>query len=262
VDGARRSVTLVDVPVAPLIALRLMTYNLNYANPDVATTLDVIADADADVVLLQEVSPEWRDALEHRFAARFPHRSFRVSARMAGGLGVLSKLPIEREDVWGPPVGTGAWFPAARMVLATPFGALQLVNVHLRPALDQGSWVRGFMVTPPLRKAEIEAHWKRVDYSLPTIVAGDFNEDATGLAIDYLQRHGMSRVSTTGPTTWHYEASVRGTPTDLLKMDIDHVMIDGHLTARDGHVMDAGTSDHRPVVVTIAPKPAAPSGAP
>jgi endonuclease/exonuclease/phosphatase family metal-dependent hydrolase len=34
----------------------------------------------------------------------------------------------------------------------------------------------------------------------------------------------------------------------------DHVVIDHHLTARDAHVLDAGTSDHRPVVVTIGPR--------
>jgi hypothetical protein len=31
-------------------------------------------------------------------------------------------------------------------------------------------------------------------------------------------------------------------------------LIDGSLTASDGKVLDAGTSDHRRVVVTIAPK--------
>jgi endonuclease/exonuclease/phosphatase (EEP) superfamily protein YafD len=37
-------------------------------------------------------------------------------------------------------------------------------------------------------------------------------------------------------------------------MDIDHVMIDGRLTAGEARVLDAGTSDHRPVVVTISAK--------
>jgi endonuclease/exonuclease/phosphatase (EEP) superfamily protein YafD len=41
---------------------------------------------------------------------------------------------------------------------------------------------------------------------------------------------------------------------DLLKLDIDHVMIDSRLSAGEARVLDAGTSDHRPVVVTIAPR--------
>jgi endonuclease/exonuclease/phosphatase (EEP) superfamily protein YafD len=94
-----------------------------------------------------------------------------------------------------------------------------------------------------------------MDFQLPTIVAGDFNEDVSGRAIDFLARHGMTRVPTSGPTTWHYETtSGSGRTHDLLKLDIDHVMIDGHFVASDAHVLDAGASDHRPVVVTIAPK--------
>jgi endonuclease/exonuclease/phosphatase (EEP) superfamily protein YafD len=57
-------------------------------------------------------------------------------------------------------------------------------------------------------------------------------------------------VPTSGPKSWRY---VRDN-VEVLKLDIDHVMIDGNLTARDAHVIDAGASDHRPVVVTIAPK--------
>ncbi|MBC7976427.1 MAG: endonuclease/exonuclease/phosphatase family protein [Myxococcales bacterium] len=237
----------------PLLFL-LMTYNLDYRNPDVPATLDAIEAVNADVVLLQEVSAPWRDALRTRFAKQYPHHVFHVDARQAGGLAVLSKLPIERDELWAPPPGTGAWFPAERLVVTTPFGPVQLLNVHLRPALDRGSWVRGFMTTPDVRRAEITAHWGRLDPALPTIVAGDFNEDPTGRAVDYLTTRGLARIPTSGPTTWHYQVTSRNKSVDLLKMDIDHVMIDGRLVASDAHVRAAGTSDHRPVVVTIGLK--------
>jgi vancomycin resistance protein VanJ len=247
---------VVPVPAADArrSALRLMTYNLNYANPDFASTLDAIAAADADVVLLQEVSERWRDALLERFTTAYPHRAFRIHMRMAGGLAVLSKLPLAREELWAPPAGTGAWFPAERLVVTTPFGALQLLNVHLRPALDRGSWIRGYMTTREVRRKEIEAHWRNLDRQAPTIVAGDFNEDPSGRAIGFLARQGMARVPTTGPTTWRYRTTSGRIAFDLLKVDIDHVMIDDRLVASDARVLDAGTSDHRPVVVTIAPK--------
>ena len=62
-------------------------------------------------------------------------------------------------------------------------------------------------------------------------------------------------MPTSGPTTWHYEKMVKGQPWDLLKMDIDHVLVDtAHFTTTNAHVMDAGHSDHRPVVVTIQTK--------
>lgn len=232
--------------------MRLLTYNLEYGNANVAATLDAIVQADADVALLQEVDAAWRDALETCFADRYEFRSYRLHHRRAGGLATLSRLPIERDDLWHPPPGTGAWFPAARTLVASPFGTLQLLNVHLRPAIEDGSWFRGFMTTPPIRRAEIDAHWQQLDETLPTIVAGDFNEDPTGLAVDYLERRGMKRVATTGPRTWRYAAVIRNTTWDVIKMDIDHVMLDARLVATDGRVLDAGTSDHRPVVATIA----------
>ncbi len=232
-----------------------MTYNLNYGNPNVAATLDAIATADVDVVLLQEITTEWREALEERFLAQYPFRVYRIHTRGAGGLAVLSKLEIQREELLPTPRHVGAWFPAERLVVDAPFGPLQILNVHLRPALDQGSWIRGYLTTPPVRKKEIEAHWKQIDYQLPTIVAGDFNEEPTGEALAYLAQHGMTRIATSGPTTWHYEQTYGGRTMDLLKLDIDHVMLDSHLVGSDAHVLDAGTSDHRPVVVTITRKP-------
>ena len=234
----------------PLL-LRLMTYNVNYGNPDPRSSLDAIAKADADIVLLQEITTEWRGLLEKRFKDVYPYRVYHTGG--AGGIAALSKHPITKDDLWHPR-GTGAYFPAQRLIVDSPFGPLQLLNVHLRPAIDGGSWIRGFMTTPPVRRREIEAHWKKIDAKLPTIVAGDFNEDPDGLAIEYLAGYGLARVPTSGPRTWHYEKVVKGKPWDLLKMDIDHVLVDPRFEAKDAHVMDAGTSDHRPVVVTIHPK--------
>jgi len=231
-----------------------MTYNLNYANTNFRATLDAITAADVDVVLLQEVSERWRDALVARFATVYPHRAFRLHTRMAGGLAVLSRLPLALEELWAPPAGTGAWFPAERLVVTAPFGPLQLLHVHLRPARDRGSWIRGYVTTRPVRRKEIEAHWHRLDRRVPTIVAGDFNEHPTGRAIGYLAAQGMTRVPTSGPPTWRYQLRSAGITVDLLRANIDHVMIDAQLAATEGRVLDAGTSDHRPVVVTIAPR--------
>lgn len=233
-------------------SLRLMTYNVNYGNPDPKSALDAIARADADIVLLQEITFEWKRVLAERFATQYPHTMYRIHTRAAGGLAVLSKLPIQAEELFASP--ERGWFPAERLVFEAPFGALQVLNVHLRPAIDGGSWIKGFMTTPPLRRREIESYWKRMVKDLPTIVAGDFNEDPTGRAISFLTKQGLSRVDTKGPTTWHYEVTNRGQTSDLLKLDIDHVMVDRRLSARDGTVLDEGASDHRPVIVTIEPR--------
>jgi len=245
------------VVVSPAIAradaraLRLMTFNVNYGNPSPTEALDTIEDADVDVVLLQEVTSEWKRLLQARFQTRYPHQVYRIHSRAAGGLAVLSKVPISAEEVIPSP--ERGWFPAQRLVVDTTFGALQILNVHLRPAIDGGSWIKGFMTTPPLRRREIETYWRKLAKNLPTVIAGDFNEDMTGQAISYLTKQSLSRVATQGPTTWRYQVHGTSGVSDLLKLDIDHVMIDKQLKASDALVIDAGASDHRPVVVTIAP---------
>lgn len=225
-------------------ALRVMTYNLNYANPDVPGTLDAIAAEDADVLLLQEVGTMWEDALAKRFAKAYPHQIYRLHERTPGGLAVLSKVAITKEELLPAPPKT--WFPAQRIVLDTPLGPLQILNVHLRPAIDRGSWIIGYRTTPPLRLAQVKAFFPKLAKDLPTIVAGDFNELPEGVAVQFLAKQGLARVPTTGPTTWHYPP--------ILAMDIDHVLIDGHFIASNAHVVDAGASDHRPVLVTLAKK--------
>jgi endonuclease/exonuclease/phosphatase (EEP) superfamily protein YafD len=231
--------------------LRLVTYNVNFANPDVEASLSAIAAADADVVLLQEITADWQRALARRFAHQYPHQLFHLHVRAPGGLAVLSKHALRGDLMLPSPNRT--WFPAEFVVVAGPFGPVQILHVHLRPAIDGDSWLKGFITTPPLRRKEIESYWPRLAHDVPTIVAGDFNEDATGSALAFLAARGLTRIATSGPNTWHYEVTSRGRTSDGLAADVDHVLVDGSLVGRDGRVLDSGTSDHRPVVVTIAP---------
>lgn len=254
----RTLVLAVAILVVPSVAtaepgaLRVMSYNLNYANPDFAGTMDAIAAADVDVILLQEVGKAWEDALAKRFAKRYPHQVFRLHDRTPGGLAVLSKLRITSEEL--VPAPPKSWFPAQLVVVDSSFGKVQVLNVHLRPAIDRGSWIRGYQTTPAIRLAQIEAFWPRLAPKLPTVIVGDFNEEPSGSAVEFLGKKGLARVPTQGPTTWHYARTVGKRAISLLSMDIDHVMIDSGLTAVDAHVVDAGASDHRPVIVTLNKK--------
>ena len=137
-----------DLGVLCLVcALRVATYNVNYAG-DHDAVLAAIADTDADVVLLQETTPSWERALRRRFGDRYPHMSFHHWRRSAGGLAVLSRHPIDADELIPP---AASWFPAQRAVIAAPGGPVQVLHVHLRPAIDHGDWVRGFFSTPPIK---------------------------------------------------------------------------------------------------------------
>jgi endonuclease/exonuclease/phosphatase family metal-dependent hydrolase len=242
------------LPPAPVGApsLRVLSFNINYGVGHDPPNIDAVAEADADLVLLQETTDESEAAFREALADRYPHMLFRECCN-AGGLGVLSKHPI-REDTWiEPSVG---WFPAWRVVVDTPLGPVQALDVHLRPPMsDGGSWVAGYFTTRDDRREEIAAFWPALDHELPTIVAGDFNEDAQGRAIAFLAGHGLrSALPQVQPRakTWHWQTRL-----GELRMMLDHVVYGPGLELRAAEVMDRGTSDHFPVLVVLGAAPVA-----
>jgi endonuclease/exonuclease/phosphatase family metal-dependent hydrolase len=221
--------------------VKLIVFNVNCPpsgtskgrrNPALADTLAAIPDA--DVVLLQEIA--------HDAPRSYPYRAVHADARAAGGLAVLSRLPIELDELI--PTAPDGWFPAQRLII----GGVQILHVHLRPALDEHGWATGYMSTPPIRLRQIQTYWNAVVPDPPAIVAGDFNEEPTGTTVGFLAAQGLARVVPDGPKTWHYVRDGR----EVLALDIDHVMIDRRLRAEGARVLDVGSSDHRPIEVTIS----------
>jgi endonuclease/exonuclease/phosphatase family metal-dependent hydrolase len=241
-------------PVPPERSLKVMTYNVNYGIAGDAETIDVIRGGGADVVLLQETTPGWQRALDAAFGEAYPHRAFHHWGG-AGGLGVLSRLPLTADELLLPE-GDG-WFPGWRLVVTTSFGPVQLLSVHLRPPVsDGGSFVAGYFTTSSMRRREIEGFVARLAPELPTLVAGDFNE-ADGKAVRFLTARGMrSALPEFKPDaiTWHWPTSVM-----TLRDRLDHIVYDHRLEPLAADVLYQGQSDHFPVIAVLAPaSPTAP----
>jgi endonuclease/exonuclease/phosphatase family metal-dependent hydrolase len=227
-------------------ALRLMTYNVNFGIPGDGPTLAAIEMGNADVVFLQEINAAWERALRARFAGTYPHLAFYPRGG-AGGLAVLSRWPLGDLTLVAP-AGDG-WFPAVRLVIASPLGKVQALVVHLRPPVsDGGSFVAGHFQAPRIHKEEIERFCQLLDRSLPTVVVGDFNEEDDGSAIvhlvgpDHRMANGLPQFAPDRPT-WHWTTSV-GT----LERQLDHIVYDLRLEPLNVEVLNAGNSDHLPVV--------------
>jgi len=234
--------------------LKVLSYNLNFGMAGDAETIDVIRDADADLVVLQETTPEWELALSDELGARYPHRLFRHCCR-AGGLAVLSKLPLSERDYV---LSKAGWFPAWRLIVDSPLGPVQLLNVHLRPQVsDSGSVVSGYFSTPPIRAQEIKEYHATLESGLPTLVAGDFNENESGRAVTYLRQRGFRSVVpefAPGADTWRWHTSF-GT----VHAELDHIAYDARLEPLNAAVIVGGRSDHYPLIASfrIAPPRAA-----
>jgi endonuclease/exonuclease/phosphatase family metal-dependent hydrolase len=225
--------------------LRIMTYNVNFGLEGDPAGIDAITAAAPDVVLLQETTPAWERALVVGLGSHLPHHHFEPTTPpwAAGGMGVMSRWPILRIER----LDGGEPFFALHVIVASSRGPLQLLGVHLRPPMsDDGSWVVGYFTTPQVRARELRAHLARLDLAMPTIVAGDFNEEAGGLAIAELRERGFaSALAEYHPDapTWHWPlgGSLR------LRMQLDHVLHDERFRASAAGVVARGHSDHFPV---------------
>lgn len=229
--------------------LAVATYNVNFGIGGDQETLDAIANTHADVVLLQETNAAWEDAIRQRFSTQYPHIRFgHPDAMPAGGLAVLSRFPF---DVTHVSPSDGGFFFAWRVLVQTPRGAVQMLNVHLRPqATEDGSFLVGHFTTGPLRRRELTAHLATMSNDAPTIVAGDFNEDESGAAVQLLTARGMAsalREFAPRDTTWRWPVGPF-----TVRQRFDHIVYDTRrfecLHARATH---EGRSDHVPVVARL-----------
>jgi endonuclease/exonuclease/phosphatase family metal-dependent hydrolase len=231
-----------------------MTYNVNFGLAGDDETIAAIVEGEADLVLLQETTPEWEDALRLELSGAYPHMSFHHSGG-AGGLAVLSRFAFEERELVDSPSG---WFPALVVDVDSPLGPLQVLEVHLRPPVsDSGSVVSGYFSTPAVRLDEIEAFDGHLAAGVPTIVAGDFNEREDGKAVSFLAGQGLASVLPEyhpHVKTWRWTTSV-----GEIEARLDHILYSPELRPYDARVVEAGRSDHLPVVAVFG---LAPEGAP
>jgi endonuclease/exonuclease/phosphatase (EEP) superfamily protein YafD len=231
--------------------LTVMTYNVNYGLAGDESTLAAIENERADLVLLQETTPDWELVLRERFGARYEHMAFRHCCG-AGGMAVLSRFPFPEGESLAPP--QGGWFPAWTFELDTPIGPVQVLNVHLRPQIgDSGPNVvgiaSGMVSTPPIRKREITDYLPRLRPNVPALIAGDFNESEDGSALEYLEERGFRSTlpEFSDEDTWSWNMSVIGT----VRRRFDHIVYGQGLEPLSARVVQAGNSDHLPVVAVF-----------
>ena len=237
-----RATRTAQVPTAPHI--RVLTYNVNWgaARPDLAA--DAILRSGADIVCLQETTPQWEQYLRQALGTDYSFAEFRNSTtRMGGGLGFLAKGPAR--EVAYVPSETG-WFDGWIVKFETAIGPVQVINVHLRPPVsDRGSWVSGYLTTRDDRKLEMERFYSACEPHVPILAVGDFNDGENSPVVQWLEDKGMVnalRQFDRYTPTWKWQTSVV-----TLKRRMDHILYSTELDCTAAQVITAGASDHFPV---------------
>lgn len=240
--------------------VKILTWNVNYGGPGVDAAIKIILDADADLVCLQETTTEWETALRKNLSDRYPHQSFRDSG--AGGLGFLSKSPLKSLAWIEPPrieknatSAAGGWFPGWIVTTHTPAGALQCLNIHLRPPFDdQGQCTLASLAeSGAIHRRELESFVAKLDPDLPAFVTGDFNENDASPGIQFLESKRFADALPQFDSlaiTWHWK-----TTTLNLTGRYDHILHPPAFTCLSARVIKKGRSDHFPVLAEFAATP-------
>lgn len=223
--------------------LQIATFNVDLKRFDDEPTIEAVGRTGASVVLLQEVSAGWREALEARYADEYPFRAYEGEA--SSGLAVLSKHPFEDRGVVP---GVEGWHPAWHVVVDSPIGAVQVLLVHLKPPYSRRDGVSGYFGSDEAHVREARVFHDACDSALPTIVLGDFNESYDGDAIAFLEGRGFKNVLPQfrpGQETWRYGRSIYNQAIDAL----DHILYQAsEFDPLNAYVRYDGNSDHLPVI--------------
>ncbi len=216
--------------------IKILQANVLRKNKETTALLAQIDAEKPDLVILQEMTPPWLQAMQ-ALRAEYPY-SVAEPRESAFGIGLFSKLPLEDAGiVHAPPVG----LPEIRAVVLIGEQRVSLVSAHPMPPVSRAS--------VEARNAQLAVLGDELGLSArPTVFIGDLNismwaptylafEKASGLRNG---RKGFGLVPT-------YPAffPVAGIP-------IDHCLVSEEIEVLEFRTGSRIGSDHWPIIVTLA----------
>lgn len=214
-----------------------MSANLLMVNPDPGPLAQELLDSGADILLLQEYSSRWDEALE-TVAARYPHR-VGIVRDDSFGTAIYSRVPLLYDQIWEIDE-----LPQTRVRVALGSGELEIWNVH---------------VLPPRNLDYIRAHSAEMDLlkdallltDTPLLLGGDLNSPGFSPFSRAIQRKYDDAwdLAGDGPgATWPNGVFF------LPPLRLDHLYLSRDLTVTEITRGTGAHSDHRPLLATVAPR--------
>jgi endonuclease/exonuclease/phosphatase (EEP) superfamily protein YafD len=233
----------ITAPTAQGEILTIMSVNLLMINEQTQPIIDEIRSADPQVLLLQEYTAHWHEALQTAFGDRYPHITY-VPRSDSFGAAVYSQRPFVGEVENYLPL-TGALDPQMRGVIEVEGQPVAFYNVHLLPP-----W--GMDYTIETRQQFADLRDLLAAESLPFVLAGDFNFTELSPQADELGDLGIADSLTLGGwgrgTTWPVHSFFRwGFPS----IRLDHIYLGPGMTCASVRTGEGIGSDHRPIIAEI-----------
>ena len=212
----------------------LLLWNVNYHNERIEEVISHIAETDADVAAVLELTAPLSEAIR----SAFPEHQWLATPRDdAFGIGVLVRGQVVSQRVLGL---SGEALPAHEVVLSTRSGPITILAVHTLPPVR-----REYAKQRDQMMVEIGEWANQVQG--PVVVIGDLN--ATSWSASFRKLIGESRLrdSQRGfglSATWPRQL----TP---LSISIDHLLHSGELAASVRRTGPFVGSDHRSLYVEL-----------
>ncbi len=222
--------------------IKAMSINLLMINKDTAPALSEIESEKPDLLLLQEYTAHWHEALSTALKKDMPHSVF-FPREDSFGAAVYSKWPLEGPLDRYMSLGRGS-VPQIRVVASVEGRRIAVYNVHLLPP-------RLFNYTKEHRQQFADLADRLREEKLPAVLAGDFNFTPRTPNAGVLRSIGMTDAHRQGGwgrgTTWPCNGALRFLP----GIRLDQIWLRNGLVCTDCRVGARIGSDHLPVVAEL-----------
>jgi endonuclease/exonuclease/phosphatase (EEP) superfamily protein YafD len=216
--------------VADKPRLKVVQANILFSLRDQTATLDILKEAAADVILLQEVSAANEFVLDE-LKVQYPHQHNCRGERFHS-VAIVSKLPfVEGFEMTCPEPGGLA---IAQVMLGER--PINVVSYHAWWPWPKSQAYQSVVLSNQLLKL-----------TGPTIFAGDFNASPWGNAVRQLALASGTRVPAGLVMTWKPGPLV-GLPINMPMLSLDHMLTSDHFGLLKRTVLPSTGSDHYPVL--------------
>ncbi|MGW0330783.1 endonuclease/exonuclease/phosphatase family protein [Streptomyces sp. NPDC003011] len=229
--------------------LTVASHNVGADNPDPAGTARDLATSGADVLALEEITPQAKPTYEKELAKAYPHHTVRGTVGLWSKLPLSDTRPVDIETDHGPladtkPVAvTMTYNRALRTTVATDQGPLAVYVAHLGSARVNPR--AGFWTDTRDRNARALGKAVTAEQNERVVLLGDLNgtlDDRAFAGLTSQLRSAQDAAGNGFGFSW---------PAKFPVVRIDHVLVRG-VNPQSSWSLPATGSDHLPVAAGIS----------